>query len=431
MSCKIENLEKNKVKITFSVSAEKLEEGIQEAYNKNKSKINIPGFRKGKAPRKIIEVQYGKEFFFEDAINIVMPEAYTAAVEELDLTIVSRPEISIVDISIEDGATIEAEVYIKPEITLNPEDYKGVTYNKEELEVTDEDIENEINKAREQNSRVVSVSDRPIKDGDIVTIDFEGSIDDVPFEGGKGTDYELTIGSKTFIDTFEEQLIGHEIGDDVEVNVTFPENYGKEELQGQKALFKVEIKDIKVKELPEINDDFAQDVSEFDTLEEYKNDIKQKLQEAKEQDEQRNKEDKILKALIEKISMDVPQVMIENQIDNMINEFENQIRSQGMSLDVYLQYVGQNMDSLREAYRENATTQVKARLILEKVVEIEGIEVSEEEYNEEIDRIAKNYNMDKERLLTVLREEDKIGLKLDLKVKNALKLILDNSVEII
>lgn len=430
MSCKVENLEKNKVKITFSVSPEKLEEGIKEAYNRNKGKINIPGFRKGKAPRKIIELQYGKEFFFEDALNIVMPEAYTAAVEELDLTIVSRPNISIVDISIEEGATIAAEVYIKPEITLNPEDYKGITYNKEELVVTDEDIENEINKTREQNSRVVSISDRPIKDRDIVTINFEGFINNVPFEGGKGEDYELTIGSKTFIDTFEEQLIGHQIGDDVEVNVTFPEDYGKDDLKGQKALFKVEIKDIKIKELPEVNDDFAQDVSEFNNLDEYKNDIKQKLQEAKEQNEQRNKEDKILKTLIEKISMDVPQVMIENQIDNMINEFESQIRSQGMSLDVYLQYVGQNMDSLREVYRENAITQVKARLILEKVVEIEGIEVSEEDYNQEVERLAKKYNMEKERLLAVLREEDKNGLKLDLKVKNALKLILDNTIEI-
>lgn len=430
MSCTFENLEKNKVKIIFSITSEKLEEGIQQAYNKNKSKINIPGFRKGKAPRRIIELNYGKEFFFEDGINNVMPEAYSKAIEQLNLNVVSRPEINIEDISSENGATISAEAYIKPEVIITSEGYKGVTYNKVEMEITDEDIQAEIDKVREQNSRIISITDRSIQNGDIVTLDFEGYVNDVAFEGGKGTDYDLTIGSKTFIDTFEEQLIGHEVGDDIEVNVTFPENYGKKELCGQKALFKVEIKDIKIKELPVVNDDFAQDVSEFNNLEEYKSNIKESLKNGKENEAKRKKEDQILKNLIEKATMEVPQVMIENQIDNMINDFANQIRMQGMSLEVYLQYVGQNMESLREAYRQNADTQVKARLVLEKIVELENFEVSETEFDEEIERLSKNHSMEKEKLLQVLREEDKKGLEIDLKVKKALDFVLNNSVEI-
>lgn len=430
MSCTFENLEKNKVKITFSVTAEKLEEGIQQAYNKNKSKINIPGFRKGKAPRKIIELNYGKGFFFEDGINNVMPESYSKAIEELNLDVVSRPEISIENISVEEGAVISAEVYIKPEVVISSEDYKGVTYNKVELEVNDEDIQAEINKVREQNSRIIPVTDRSIKNGDIVTLDFEGFVNGNPFEGGKGTDYDLTIGSKTFIDTFEEQLVGHEVGDDIDVNVTFPENYGKEELSGKEALFKVEIKDIKIKELPEVNDDFAQDVSEFNTLEEYKVHIKDTLEKGKMEEAKNKKQDVIVKKLIEKATMDVPQVMIETQIDTMINNFANQIRTQGMSLEVYLQYVGQDIESLREAYRQNADVQVKARLIFEKISELEAFEISEEELDKEIERLAKSYSMEKEKLLKAIREEDKEGLTMDLKVKKALDFVIDNSVEI-
>jgi len=429
MSCKFENLEKNKVKITFSVSAEKLEEGIKKAYAKNKGKINLPGFRKGKVPRKMIEAQYGKGFFFEDAINIVMPEAYANAVKELELNIVSRPEIKVQNISVEEGATIFAECYIKPEVTITAEDYKGVTYEKQNADVTDDDVEAEINKIREQNSRIVHITDRAVKDGDIITLNFEGFVEGVAFEGGKAEDYDLVIGSKTFVDTFEEQLIGAEIEQELDVNVTFPENYGKEELQNKKALFKVKIKDIKVKELPEANDEFAKDVSEFDTLEEYRNDVKEQLGKSKENDLERKKEDQVLNGLIERATMEVPQVMIENQIDNMINDFANQIRMQGMSLDIYLKYMGQTMDSLREAYRKNADTQVKARLVLEKIVELENIEANEEDFNQEIDRIAKGYSMEKDKLLEVLREEDKIGLKSDLKVKSALKFIIDNSVE--
>lgn len=430
MSCKFENLEKNKVKITFSVTAEKLEEGVEKAYNKNKSKINMPGFRKGKVPRKIVEAQYGKGFFYEDAINFVMPEAYSEAVKELELSVVSRPEISVDSISAEEGAIIFAECYIKPEVTIAAEDYTGVTYGKQDAEVTDEDIESEINKAREQNSRIVYITDRAIEDGDIITLDFEGFVDGVAFEGGKAKDYDLTIGSKTFIDTFEEQLIGAKIGDDLEVNVTFPENYAKEELQSKDAMFKVEIKDIKVKELPEVTDEFAQDVSEFDTLDEYKNDIREKLQKAKDSDMERKKEDEIIKALIEKATMEVPEIMIENQIDNMVNDFANQIRMQGMSLEIYLQYVGQTMESMREAYRQNADTQVKARLVLEKIVDMENFEVTPEDFDQEIERMSKNYSMEKEKLLGVLREEDKKGLETDLKVKSALKFVVDNAVEI-
>ena len=429
MSCKFENLEENKIKITFSLSAEKLEEGVQKAYNKNKGKINMPGFRKGKVPRKMIEAQYGKGFFYEDAINFVMPEAYTNAVKELELNVVSRPEIDVESISSEEGAVITAECYIKPEVTIAAEDYKGVTYKKQDEDVTEEDIEAEINKAREQNSRIVYITDRAIENNDIVTLDFEGFVDGVAFEGGKAKDYDVTVGSKTFVDTFEDQLIGAKIGDDLEVNVTFPENYAKEELQNKNASFKVEIKDIKLKELPEINDEFAQDVSEFDTLEEYKNDIKEKLQESKKNDLERLKEEEVLKALVEKATMDVPQVMIESQIDNMINNFANQIRMQGMSLEIYLQYVGQTMESLRAAYRQNADIQVKSRLVLEKIVELENFEVDQEDFDKEIERMAKTYSMEKEKLLEVLREEDKVGLELDLKVKKALDFVLENSIQ--
>jgi len=361
MGSRFETVETNKVKITFEISPEKFEEGIQEAYKRNRGKINIPGFRKGKAPRKIIEMNFGKEIFYEDAVNIVLPDAYDSAVKELNLDTVSRPEIDIEEISAENGVVLTAEVFVKPEVSIEAEDYKGVQYEIAEAVIEDSEIEAEINKVREQNARIVPVTDRPVQDGDIVTLDFEGFVDGVAFEGGKGENYELTIGSKTFIDTFEEQLTGLNIGEEKDVNVKFPEEYGKEELNGKPALFKVKINGIKFKELPEVDDDLAQDVSEFDTLDEYKNSIKEKLLSAKEEEIKNKKENDIVKAVTEKAKMDVPPVMIENQIENMVNDFANQLRMQGLPLETYLQYVGQDMDSLREAYRANAENQVKSR----------------------------------------------------------------------
>lgn len=428
MGSRFETVETNKVKITFEISPEKFEEGVQEAYKKNRGKINIPGFRKGKAPRKIIEMNFGKEVFYEDGVNIVLPEAYDSAVKELNLDTVSRPEIDIEEISAENGVVLTAEVFVKPEVSIETEDYKGVQYEIAEAIIEDSEIEAEINKVREQNARIVPVTDRPVQDGDMVTLDFEGFIDGVPFEGGKGENYELTIGSKTFIDTFEEQLIGLNIDEEKDVNVKFPEEYGKEELNGKPALFKVKINGIKFKELPEIDDDLAQDVSEFDTLEEYKNSIKEKLLSAKEEELKNKKENDIVKAVTERAKMDVPPVMIENQIDNMINDFSNQLRMQGLPLETYLQYVGQDMDSLREAYRANAENQVKSRLVLEAIAKKEGFAVTEEDIDAEISRLAESYQMEKERLVNILRPEDKEGLEKDVAVKKALDYIVENAV---
>lgn len=428
MGSRFETVETNKVKITFEISPEKFEEGIQEAYKRNRGKINIPGFRKGKAPRKIIEMNFGKEIFYEDAVNIVLPDAYDSAVKELNLDTVSRPEIDIEEISAENGVVLTAEVFVKPEVSIEAEDYKGVQYEIAEAVIEDSEIEAEINKVREQNARIVPVTDRPVQDGDIVTLDFEGFVDGVAFEGGKGENYELTIGSKTFIDTFEEQLIGLNIGEEKDVNVKFPEEYGKEELNGKPALFKVKINGIKFKELPEVDDDLAQDVSEFDTLDEYKNSIKEKLLSAKEEEIKNKKENDIVKAVTEKAKMDVPPVMIENQIENMVNDFANQLRMQGLPLETYLQYVGQDMDSLREAYRANAENQVKSRLVLEAIANKEDFPVTEEDIDAELNKLAENYQMEKERLENILKPEDKEGLKKDIAVRKALDYIVENAV---
>ena len=328
----IENIDVNKIKITFSVSAERFEEGMKYSYNKNKGRINVQGFRKGKAPRKIIEIQYGKAIFYDDAFNFVLPEAYDAAVKEHNLDVVSKPDIDVEEVSDTDGVTFSAEVYIKPEVKID--DYKGLAFTKQEIKVNDDEVDNMINSAREKNARILTVTDRPVQNGDIAVIDFEGFVDEVAFEGGKGDDYELEIGSHSFIDNFEEQLIGKNVGDDVDVNVTFPEDYHQKDLAGKPALFKVEIKDIKFKELPELNDDFAQDVSEFDTLDEYKKDIMAKLLVQKQKDADNKKQEELLDILVKKAEMDVPQVMIENEINNKIREFEAGISRQGLSLDM-------------------------------------------------------------------------------------------------
>ena len=426
MSGKYEVVGNNKVKITFIIENDKFEEGINQAYKRNRGKINIPGFRKGKAPRKIIELNFGKDIFFEDAINIVLPEIYEATVSELKLDVVSRPEIDIAEISEEEGVTITAEVYTKPEIEIPADVYKNAEYTPVESVVTDEEINGEFDKAREQNSRMVSV-ERPVEDGDIVTIDFEGFIDGEAFPGGKGENYELTIGSGSFIDNFEQQLIGTKLADDLEVNVSFPAEYHAEELAGKPAMFKVEIKDIRKKEMPELDDEFAQEVSEFDTLEEYKNSIKEKLSEAKLEDAERKKEDDIISYIISKIEMDIPEVMIENQVEQMVNDFANQIRMQGLPLETYLQYVGQDMDSLRAAYAEGAEKQVKGRLVLEAVAKAEDFAITDEERDVEIARISESYGMEVDRLKEILRQEDKEGLDTDLKVKKAVDFIKANA----
>ena len=422
----MEKIEKNKVKLTFSVDAARFEEGMQYSYNKNKSNIAVQGFRKGKAPRKLIEAQYGKAVFYDDAINFVMPEAYETAVKENNLDVVSRPEIDVTAID-ENGVSFTAEVYTKPEVKLG--DYKGLKYTKMDEEPTDEEIDAELKKEQEKNARIVTVTDRPVQNGDIATIDFKGFMDGEAFEGGEGKDFDLEIGSHSFIDTFEDQLVGKNVGDDVEVNVTFPENYGQASLAGKPAKFEVEFKDIKVKELPELNDEFVQDTTEFENLNEYKNEIAGKLIVAKKQQAKNKMEEDLVTALVEGCEMDVPQVMIDNDIDMKIEDFSRNIQSQGLSLDVYLQYMGQTVESMREAYRPMSEKQVKARLALEAVANAENFAVEEADLDAEIEKIAKAYGMEKDVLKSALRPEDTENITKDIKVQKAVQFIKDNAVE--
>ena len=422
----MEKIEKNKVKLTFSVDAARFEEGMQYSYNKNKSNIAVQGFRKGKAPRKLIEAQYGKAVFYDDAINFVMPKAYETAVKENNLDVVSRPEIDVTAID-ENGVSFTAEVYTKPEVKLG--DYKGLKYTKMDEEPTDEEIDAELKKEQEKNARIVTVTDRPVQNGDIATIDFKGFMDGEAFEGGEGKDFDLEIGSHSFIDTFEDQLVGKNVGDDVEVNVTFPENYGQASLAGKPAKFEVEIKDIKVKELPELNDEFVQDTTEFENLNEYKNEIAGKLIVAKKQQAKNKMEEDLVTALVEGCEMDVPQVMIDNDIDMKIEDFSRNIQSQGLSLDVYLQYMGQTVESMREAYRPMSEKQVKARLALEAVANAENFAVEEADLDAEIEKIAKAYGMEKDVLKSALRPEDTENITKDIKVQKAVQFIKDNAVE--
>ena len=422
----MEKIEKNKVKLTFSVDAARFEEGMQYSYNKNKGSIAVQGFRKGKAPRKLIEAQYGKAVFYDDAINFVMPDAYDAAVKENNLEVVSRPEIDITSID-ENGVSFTAEVYTKPEVKLG--EYKGLKYTKMDEEPTDEEIDAELKKEQEKNARIVTVTDRPIQTGDIATIDFKGFMDGEAFEGGEGKDFDLEIGSHSFIDTFEDQLVGKNVGDDVEVNVTFPENYGHATLAGKPAKFEVEIKDIKVKELPELNDEFVQDTTEFENLNEYKNEIAGKLIVAKKQQAKNKMEEELVTALVDGCEMDIPQVMIDNDIDMKIDDFTRNIQSQGLSLDVYLQYMGQTVESMREAYRPMSEKQVKARLALEAVANAENFAVEEADIDGEVEKIAKAYGMEKDMLKSALRPEDTENISKDIKVQKAVQLIKDNAVE--
>ncbi len=387
----VEKIEKNVVGFEFSVSAEEFEKAIEKAYRKNVGKISLQGFRKGKAPRQLIEKFYGKEIFYEDAINIVLPDAYEKAIKENDVQPVDQPEIDIKgEISKEDGVTFTAKVTVKPEFEMG--EYKGVEATKVSYRTLKKDIDAEIEKMRERNSRMVTVEDRAVAKNDIANIDFEGFSDGVPFEGGKGEGFDLTIGSGQFIPGFEEQLIGANIGDDVEVNVKFPEEYHAEELKGKDAMFKVKVNSIKVKELPELDDEFAKDVSEFDTLEELQKSVKEKLSNANKERAQHEIEENVLNAVCDGTEIEIPEAMIETQIQNMIRDFDMQMRYQGMELQQYMQYTGTTMEALKEQFREEANKRVKVSLVLEKVCEIEGIKATandiEAEYNKLIEGSA-------------------------------------------
>ena len=428
MSLQVEKLEKNMAKLTIEVSADEVEKAIEKAYQKQKSKISVPGFRKGKVPRKMVEKMYGVEVFYEDAANIMIPEAYETAAKESELDIVSQPKIDVVQLEAGKDFIFTAEVAVKPEVELG--EYNGVEVAKFETEVTEDDIMAEVNREREQNARIVAVEDRAVEDGDMTIIDFEGFVDGVAFEGGKGTDYPLTIGSHSFIDTFEEQLIGKNINEEVEVNVTFPEEYHAEELKGKPALFKVTVKEIKKKELPEFDNDFVEDVSEFDTVEEYKESIKKNLEEKKAKEAKMAKEEAVIEKIIENAKMDIPEPMIDSQVRQMAEDFSRRLSAQGLTIEQYFQYTGLSAEILIEQMKPQAVKRIKSRLVLEAVAAKENFEVTEEDINNEITAMANAYQMEADKLKELLSEDDKKNMSQDVQVKKAVDFVVENAKEV-
>ena len=427
MSVQVEKLEKNMAKLTVEVPAENVEKAIQGAYNKMKKSINIPGFRKGKAPRQLIEKMYGKEVFYNDAIDAMLPSAYSDAVEECGEEIVSHPQIDVVQIENGKPFVFTATVAVKPAVELG--EYKGIQVEKAPIEVKDEEIEAQITKEREANSRTVTVDDRAVAQGDIVTLDFEGFVDGVAFEGGKGENYDLTIGSNTFIPGFEDQLVGAEIGKELDVNVTFPEEYGAKELAGKAAVFKCKVNGIKVKELPAVDDEFAQEVSEFDTLDEYKADIKAKLLKEKEDEAARAKEDAVIGKIIEGAKMEIPDAMVEYQTRQMLDEFAQRIQSQGISLDQYFQFTGLTEEKYMEEMKPRALQNIQSRLVLEAVAQAENLVAEEADIEEEIKKMADMYKMEADKIKELLGERQMEEMKKDIAVQKAAKLVAEAAVE--
>ena len=422
MSLQVENLEKNMENITVEVPAEQFEKALTAAFNKNKSRFNIPGFRKGKAPQAMVEKMYGVEVLYEDAINEALDATYGDAVTESGLEVVSRPEIDVVQVEKGKELIYTATVAVKPEVTLG--EYKGIEVEKASAEVTDEDIEAELKKVQEQNSRLITVEDRAVEDGDQTVIDFEGSVDGTPFEGGKGEDYPLTIGSHSFIDTFEEQLIGKNIGEECEVHVTFPEEYHAKELAGKPAVFKVTVKEIKRKELPELNDEFAGEVSEFETLEEYKNDVKSKLSLKKQKDAATENENHVVDKVVENAQMDIPEPMIDSQVNNMVNDYARRMQSQGLSLEQYMQFTGMTIETLKEQMKPQAVKRIQTRLVLEAIVKAENITVSDEAVEKEIADMAESYKMEVAQIKEYMGENGIEQMKEDLAVQEAVDFLV-------
>ncbi len=422
MSVQVENLEKNTAKLTIEVPAEKFEEAVQHSYNKNKGKFNIPGFRKGKAPFNMIKKMYGVGVFYEDAVDEVIDASYPDAAKESGLEIVSRPSISIEEIEEGKAFVYTAVVAVKPEVTLG--EYKGVEVQKTKSEVTEEDIETEIKRAREKNSRLITVEDRGIEDGDQVTIDFDGSVDGKRFEGGKAEDYPLTIGSHTFIDNFEEQLIGKTTGEECEVNVTFPAEYHVEELKNKPAVFKVKVKEIQRKELPEANDDFASEVSDFDTMEEYKKDLTEKLQAEKIEAAKTADEDKVVAKVIENATMEIPDQMVEEQVNGMVNDYARRLESQGISFKQYVEITGMTAEKIGEQMKLQAIKRIQTRLVLEAVVKAENIQADDAAVEEQFDKMAEDFKMDKEQIKGMFGEEQMAQLKEDLAVQKAIDFLV-------
>ena len=422
MSLQVEKLEKNMAKLTVEVPAEQFEAALKTSYNKNKNKFNIPGFRKGKAPQAMIEKMYGVGVFYEDAVDEAINASYPDAAKESGLEIVSRPEISIEQVEKGKSFIYVATVATKPEVTLG--EYKGIEVEKAKPEVTDADVETELKKVQEQNSRLVSVEDRAVADGDQTVIDFEGFVDGKAFEGGKAEDYTLVIGSHSFIDTFEDQLIGKNIGEDVEVNVTFPAEYHAAELAGKPATFKVKIKEIKMKELPELNDEFASEVSEFETLDAYKEDVKNKLAETKQAQATAENENNVVQKVVDNAQMDIPAPMVDEQVRNMIEDYARRLQSQGISFDQYLQFTGSTIEQLQEQMRPQAELRLRTRLVLEAVVAAEKIEPSDELVDAEIKKMSENYKMDAEQIKTIMGEAGMAQMKADMAVQEAVDFLV-------
>ena len=427
MSVQVEKLEKSMAKLTITVEAAKFDAAVDSAYQKNKGKIALPGFRKGKAPRAIIEKMYGKGVFFDDAANELIPEAYETAAKESELEIVAQPEIEVTQMDKGTDFIFTATVAIKPEVTLG--DYKGIEVEKKEAEVSEEEITAEIDKAREANSRLITIEDRATEDGDTVIIDFDGYVDGKQFEGGYAEDYTLVLGSHSFIDNFEDQLVGKNLGEDVEVNVTFPEEYHVDELKGKPALFKVKIKEIQKKELPELDDDFAQDVSDFDTLDEYKADVEKKILENKENQIKREQEDQIIEKIIENAQMEIPQQMIAAQTRQMTQEFAQRLQSQGLSLEQYMQFTGLTPQKMMEDLEPQALKRIQSRSVLEAVVAAENIEASDEEIDKELENMASMYQMEIDKLKELIGDDEKKQIGMDLAVQKAVEFVVKEAVE--
>lgn len=424
MNVQVENLEKNMAKLTVEVDAAEVEKAIQAAYMKEKKNISVPGFRKGKVPRQMIEKMYGAGIFYEEAVNTLLQDNYPTAVDESGVDIVSRPSIDIVQIETGKPFIFTAEAAVRPEVKLGK--YLGVQVTKIDTSVTDEEVDEAVEKERNNNARTVSVTDRPVAQGDIAVIDFEGFVDGEAFEGGKGENHPLEIGSHSFIDTFEEQLVGKNAGDEVDVNVTFPEQYQAAELAGKPALFKVKIHEIKTKELPALDDEFAQDVSEFDTLAEYKESVRKELGEQKEDEAKRTKEDEAIQKIIDKSEMEIPEAMIETQCENMVNEFAQRIAQSGLSMEQYMQFSGLTIDRLKEQVRPEAEMRIKSSLVLEQIAKEENIEVTDADIDAEVEKMAAAYGMEADKLKEYMGDDEKESMKRDLAVTKAVDLIMEN-----
>lgn len=425
MSVQVEKLEKNMAKLTVEVSVEDFKAAITKAYNKTKNRFAIPGFRKGKATQAVIEKMYGEAVFYEDAADEAINATYAAAMKESGLDIVSRPEVSVEQIGKDQPFIYSALVAVKPEVTLG--EYKGIEVEKADAEVNADDVEAELKKVQEQNARLLTVEDRPVADGDQTVIDFEGFVDGKGFEGGKAEDYPLTIGSHSFIDTFEEQLIGKNIGEECEVNVTFPTEYHATDLAGKPAMFKVTVKEIKVKELPELDDEFASEVSDFDTLDEYKADIEKSLKDKKEKAAAAENENRVVAKVVENASMEIPDRMVDAQVESMLQETAQRMQSQGLSLDLYMKYTGMDMDQMKDQMRPEAVKRIETRLVLEAIVKAENIQASDERVDEEIGKMAEAYKMEADKLKSYMSESDIAQMKEDLSVQEAVDFLVSEA----